>query len=120
MSRSGGHMCKAIICASVLSVACAPNLSEGEGARCSEAVACGAGLSCYRGFCLPEEAHAGARDDQDAAPPSTPDAGAPATTSKPAPDAGAHDAGPTPAADEDAAAPANLDSQTVEPRPAAP
>lgn len=48
-------MHKAIICTSVsLFLACAPSLSDGEGARCSAALACDEGFSCYRGFCLPD------------------------------------------------------------------
>jgi hypothetical protein len=50
-----GHMHQAIFCASVsLWAACAPSLSDGDGARCSEVLACDDGFTCYRGFCLPE------------------------------------------------------------------
>src|SRR5262245_59801745 len=60
-------MRKAILCASVsLIVACAPRLSDGEGARCSETIACDEGSWCYRGFCLPETASPAE------APPATP------------------------------------------------
>jgi hypothetical protein len=89
-------MHKAMICTSVsLLLACAPSLSDGDGARCSAMLACDEGFSCYRGFCLPESGSA-----LDASPPS-----APAAVPAPGADAGATSTpAPAPKPNDDAAA----------------
>lgn len=35
--------------------ACGPDLADNDALRCDDTLTCGAGLSCYRGFCVPDD-----------------------------------------------------------------